>query len=152
VQATPATQPAAPPPTQAPRPTPTPLPVLPTSVLTSLPGEQAQTARDARQAVAGGDYTRAITLLDPLAKQLSGESQAEARLLLGQAQVGDRQFDKALATGQQVLDATTRADLVSAARLLKGQALRGLERWDDAADEMRAVADANPLVAPAVRL
>ena len=41
---------------------------------------------------------------------------------------------------------------MSAARLLNGQALRGLERWDEAASEMRAVADANPLIAAAVRL
>jgi soluble lytic murein transglycosylase len=75
------------------------------------------------------------------------------RLVYGQALVGDRQFDAALTASEALLASTPkRADLNSAARLLKGQALRGLERWDEAAAEMRAVADANPLVAAAVRL
>src|SRR5207342_1700893 len=99
-----------------------------------------------------GDYARAASLLVPLVGSLSGDQQLEVRLMDGQAQVGNRDFLRAIATAQVVLDATTRADLVSAARLLKGQALRGLERWVDAAAEMRAVADSNPLVAPAVRL
>jgi soluble lytic murein transglycosylase len=51
-----------------------------------------------------------------------------------------------------LLETTQRADLLSAARLLKGQALRGLGRFDEGAAEMRAVADANPLVSAAVRL
>jgi len=136
-----------------PRPSPTTLPTLPTTVLGSLPAEQAQTVRDGRGALAGGDYPRAIGLLEPLVSQLSGEQQAEVRLMYGQALVGDRQFDAALATSETLLASTTaRADLTSAARLLKGQALRGLERWDDAAVELRAVADANPLVSAAVRL
>jgi soluble lytic murein transglycosylase len=132
---------------------PTSLPTLPTSVLGSLPAEQGKAVRDGHAALAGGDYPRAIALLEPLLNQLSGEPQAEVRLIYGQALVGDRQFDNALVTSDALLASTkTRADLNSAARLLKGQALRGLERWDDAAVEMRAVADANPLVAAAVRL
>src|SRR5713226_7670811 len=135
------------------KPAPTTLPTLPTSVLGSLGAEQAQAVRDGHAALAGGDYPRAIALLEPLLNQLSGEPQAEVRLIYGQALVGDRQFDNALASSDTLLASTqTRADLNSAARLLKGQALRGLERWEDAAVEMRGVADSNPLVAAAVRL
>jgi soluble lytic murein transglycosylase-like protein len=153
-----ASQPAVTQPPQASQPTvtrraaPTPPPYLPTTALGSLPADQSRTVRDAHAALAAGDYPRALTLLDPLVQKLSADQQAEVRLIYGQALVGDRQFDKALATSQTLLQSTTRQDLLSAARLLKGQALRGLERWDDAATEMRAVADANPLVAPAVRL
>lgn len=134
------------------RPSPTPLPTLPVSALGALPPEQARTVRDSRTALAGGDYPRAISLLEPLLAQLDGDQLAEVRLIQAQALVGDRQFDKALASSEALLSTTTRADLLSAARLNKGQALRGLERWDDAATEMRAVADSNPLVAAAVRL
>jgi soluble lytic murein transglycosylase len=102
--------------------------------------------------LAAGDYSRAVSLLEPIVPQLTGEQQAEVRLLYGQAQVGDQQFTKGLATSQTLLVSTARPDLVSAARLLNGQALRGLERWDEAASEMRAVANANPLIAAAVRL
>jgi soluble lytic murein transglycosylase len=125
---------------------------LPTTALGSLPADQARTVRDGHAALAAGDYPRSATLLEPLMQKLSGDQQAEVRLIYGQALVGDRQFDRGLATSQALLEGTTRPDLLSGARLLKGQALRGLERWDDAATEMRAVADANPLVAPAVRL
>jgi soluble lytic murein transglycosylase len=136
-----------------PRASPTSLPTLPVSVLGNLPAEQALIVRDGHAALAGADFPRAIGLLEPLVNQLSGEPQAEVRLIYGQALLGDRRFDNALATSQTLLDNTkTRADLNSAARLLKGQALRGLERWDEAAVEMRAVADTNPLVAAAVRL
>ena len=127
-------------------------PQMPTSALASLPPEQAATVRTARAALAAGDYARVLTLLDPVMPALSGEQSAEVRLLYGQAQVGDQQFTAALATSQTLLSSTTRPDLVSAGRLLNGQALRGLERWDEAASEMRAVADANPLIAAAVRL
>jgi soluble lytic murein transglycosylase-like protein len=164
-QANPAAQPAnpaaAPPaaqtsptaaPTAAPKPSPTTLPTMPITTLASLPADQARAVRDARNALPAGDYTRAIGLVEPLVEQLKGDQQAEVRLIYGQALVGDRQFEKALATGETLLQSTTRADLVSAARLLKGQALRGLERYDDAAAEMRAVAESNPLVAAAVRL
>jgi soluble lytic murein transglycosylase len=143
------TQPAQP---TAPRATATALPFLPTSSLSALPADELLTVRSARSALAGGDYAHAMTLLQPFDGQLKGDQQLEIRLMLGQAQVGDLQFDKAIATAQAILDGTQRADLKSAARLLKGQALRGQERWDEAATEMRAVADANPLVAPAVRL
>jgi soluble lytic murein transglycosylase len=142
----------APIPTAAPRPSPTSLPTLPTTSLASLPADQARAVRDAKNALPGGDYTRAIGLVEPLVDQLKGDQQAEVRLIYGQALVGDRQFDKALATSEALLSSTSRADLISAARLLKGQALRGLERFDDAAAEMRAVAESNPLVAAAVRL
>src|SRR5207302_7354084 len=81
-----------------------------------------------------------------------GEQQLEVRLLYGQALVGDRQFDKALATSEQLLKDAKRQDLLSASQLLKGQALRGVERLDEAAAEMRAVAESNPLVTAAVRL
>jgi peptidoglycan lytic transglycosylase len=143
------------PPTQPPaqvRATPTSLPTLPTSSLGTLPEAQRKTVRDGQAALAAGDYSRALSILDPLVTQTSGDPQAEVRLLLAQALVGDRQFDKALAASEALLGATKRADLVSAMRLVKGQALRGLERFDDAASEMRAVADANPLVSAAVRL
>jgi soluble lytic murein transglycosylase-like protein/TolA-binding protein len=151
--------PTAPPPTsQAPapdsqrKPSATSVRALPASVLGTLPSEQAGIVRAARAALAAGDYVRAAGLLEPLVDHLSGEQQAEVRLLYGQAQVGDQQFTKGLATSQTLLSSTTRPHLVSAARLLKGQALRGLNRWDEAASEMRAVADANPLIAAAVRL
>ncbi|HET6316006.1 MAG TPA: transglycosylase SLT domain-containing protein, partial [Chloroflexota bacterium] len=97
-------------------------------------------------------YTRAIAILEPLASQTSGDAQSEVRVVLAQALVGDRQFDKALSMADSLVGSVKRADLLSAARLAKGQALRGLERWDEAASEMRAVADANPLVSAAVRL
>jgi soluble lytic murein transglycosylase len=141
---------SAPAPTSAPRPTPTPFATAPVSTLDSLPDAQRETARAGKAAVAAGDYPRAIDLLSSV--QASGDAQNEVRLVLGQAFLGDRQFDKALSTSETLLGATQRADLLSAARLLKGQALRGLQRWDEAASEMRAVADANPLVAAAVRL
>src|SRR5262249_40220121 len=119
-----------------------------------LPADQAKTFRDARGAVAAGDYGRALSLLQPLQSQLSGDQQQEVRLLYGQALVGDRQFDQALSTSESLLDAISpnRQDLISASRLLRGQALRGLRRYDEAATEMRAVAAADPLVAAAVRL
>jgi soluble lytic murein transglycosylase len=145
---TPPPQPAA----QPARPTPTSLPVLATSSLGTLGTEQRGAARSGQAAVAAGDYARAISILEPLANQTSGEAQAEVRLLVGQALVGDRQFDKALGVADELVGSQKRADLVSASRLLKGQALRGLERWAEAATEMRAVADNNPLVGPAVRL
>lgn len=134
------------------RPTATSVPRVPTSALATLPPEQAASVRDARAALAAGDYARALALLEPLLPELNAEQLAEARLLFGQAQVGDGQFTRALATSQALLASTARPDLISAARLLHGQALRGLERWDEAASEMRAVADANPLIAAAVRL
>ncbi len=145
-------QPAAAPTTAAPRPTPTSLPTLPSSSLGTLPEAQRTSVRDGQAALAAGDYTRAITILDPLSAQTSGDPQSEVRLLLAQALVGDRQFDKALTLSNTLVGSVKRADLLSAARLAKGQALRGLERWDDAATEMRAVADGNPLVSAAVRL
>jgi soluble lytic murein transglycosylase len=148
--ATPPTGPPNPPP--APKPSPTSLPTLPTTSLANLPDDQARAVREARNALPAGDYTRAIGLVEPLVDQLKGDQQAEVRLVYGQALVGDRQFDKALATSETLLSSTTRADLLSAARLLKGQALRGLERFGEAAAEMRAVADSNPLVAAGVRL
>jgi soluble lytic murein transglycosylase len=148
--------PAAPIPTSAPtaasRPSPTSLPTLPKTTLGRLPADQLLATRAARNALAAGDYSRAITLVEPLMSQLEGDQQAEVRLLYGQALVGDGQLDKGLATSEKLLSSTTRADLLSAARLLKGQALRGQERYDEAAAEMRAVADANPLVDAAVRL
>src|SRR5438270_303038 len=70
---------------------------------------------------------------------------------LGQAQLGGRAYPDALATAQAILTSTQRPDLLSAARFLRGQALRGLQRWDEAAADLRAVADANPLVAAAIR-
>jgi soluble lytic murein transglycosylase len=137
---------------QQPRATPTPLPMIPTSSLGTLPEQQRTAVRTGQAAVAAGDYPRAITIIEPLANQTSGDQQAEIRLLFGQALVGDRQYDRGLAVAQQLLSSTRRADLLSASQLLKGQALRGLQRWDEAATEMRAVADNNPLVGPAVRL
>jgi soluble lytic murein transglycosylase-like protein len=144
-------------PTAAPRPTAAPaavaaLPTTPVSTLDKLPDPQRSVARDGQAALAAGEYGRAVGLLEPLAAQTSGETQNEVRLLLGQGLLGDRQFDTALAASETLLGATSRADLVSAGRLLKGEALRGLQRWDEAAVEMRAVADTNPLVAAAVRL
>ena len=148
-----AAQPTSPPnPATAPKPSPTSLPTLPTTSLASLPDDQARAVREARNALPAGDFTRAIGVAEPLLDQLKGDQQAEVRLVYGQALVGDRQFDKALATSETLLTSTTRADLISAARLLKGQALRGLERFDEAAAEMRAVAESNPLVAAGVRL
>jgi peptidoglycan lytic transglycosylase len=137
----------------APRPSPTPLPYLPTSTLGNLPADQARTVTEVRASLAAGDYAHALNLIRPLQQQLQGDQQQEATLLYGQAQLGNQQFDEALATADQLLKQTTsRQDLQSVARLLKGQALRGLERYDEAATEMRAVADANPLVAAGVRL
>ncbi|HYY90345.1 MAG TPA: transglycosylase SLT domain-containing protein [Chloroflexota bacterium] len=144
------TQPPAP--TVAAKPTATPLSTTPISTLDKLADAQRTMAHDGQLAIAAGDYSRAIGLLEPLASQVSGDPQSEVRLLLGQALVGDRQFDKALATSETLLGAASRADLVSAGRLLKGEVLRGLQRWDEAASEMRAVADSNPLVAAGVRL
>ena len=134
------------------KPTATPPPFLTHSSLATLPADQARAASDARLALAGGDFDRAEALLQPLLAALPGDPRLEIQLMYGQAQVGAHQFDAAIATAQSILDATSRADLVSAARLMRGQALRGLGRFDDAAAEMRAVADTNPLVAPAVRL
>ena len=108
--------------------------------------------RTARAALAAGTTPAPSRCSNRSYPLLSGEQLAEVRLLYGQAQVGDQQFTRGLATSQALLSSTTRPDLVSAARLLNGQALRGLERWDEAASEMRAVADANPLIAAAVRL
>jgi soluble lytic murein transglycosylase len=128
---------------------------LPVSALTTLPADQAQTVRTVQNALAAGDYARALSLIQPLQDQLGGEQQQEARLLYGQALLGNQQYDQALATADQLLNTTSeqqRQDLQSASRLLKGEALRGLQRYDEAAAEMRAVADANPLVAAAVRL
>ena len=139
-------------PTLAPRPSATTLPTMPATVLGSLPADQARSVHDARNALAAGDYSRALGLVEPLLGQLAGDQQVEVRLIYGQALVGDHQFDKGLAVSQALLSSTARADVLSASRLLKGQALRGLERYDEAAADMRAVADANPLVAAAVRL
>ena len=102
-------------PTAAPKPSPTTLPTMPITTLASLPADQARAVRDARNALPAGDYTRAIGLVEPLVEQLKGDQQAEVRLIYGQALVGDRQFEKALATGETLLQSTTRADLVSAA-------------------------------------
>jgi soluble lytic murein transglycosylase len=135
-----------------PRPSPTSVPTLPTSSLASLPPDQARTVRTAHAALAGGDYPRALTLLEPLIPQLGGDQQAEVRLIYAQALVGDRQFDKALAASDTLLTSTQRPDLLSAVRFNRGQALRGLERWSEAGTELRTVADTNPLVAAAVRL
>ncbi|HEY1246631.1 MAG TPA: tetratricopeptide repeat protein, partial [Hyphomicrobiaceae bacterium] len=126
--------------------------MLPTTSLGALPDDQAAAVRAARAALAAGDDSRALSLLTPLQDTLSGDQREEVRLLIGQAQVGDHEYDAGLATAGQVLSGTSRADLLSAARLLEGQALRGLHRYDEAAADMRAVADANPLVAAAVRL
>jgi peptidoglycan lytic transglycosylase len=143
-----AAQPAAttpPQPTTAPKPSPTPLPFLPQS---SIPAVQAATIRTVQSALAAGDNTRALSLLGPIK-----DASPDVRLLYGQAQLGNQQFDDALSTAEDLLKSSgNRQDLESAARLLKGQALRGLQRYDEAATEMRAVADANPLVAAAVRL
>ncbi|MBV8714876.1 MAG: transglycosylase SLT domain-containing protein, partial [Chloroflexi bacterium] len=139
-------------PPSAQRPSPTPLPFLPVSTLPQLPPPQAATVQQVRSALAAGDDSRALSLIQPLRDQLSGDQQQEASLLYGQAQLGNQQFDDALATADALLKSTQRQDLQSAARLLRGEALRGLQRYDEAATEMRAVADANPLVAAAVRL
>jgi soluble lytic murein transglycosylase len=138
-------------PTAPPKPSPTPFPYVPAPTFSSLPADQMTTVRGAQAALAAGDDAQAFSLLEPL--QSSFAQQPDIELLFGQAQVGTHQFDDGLGTAQHLLDSTTqRPDLQSAARLLKGQALRGLQRYDDAAVEMRAVADANPLVAAAVRL
>jgi soluble lytic murein transglycosylase len=142
------------------------LPFLPVSTLAALPADQAQTVRTVQNALAAGDDARALSLIQPLQDQLTGDQQLEARLLYGQALLGNQQYDAALATADQLLTSAQpqrdpqsatntgpqRQDLLSASRLLKGEALRGLQRYDEAATEMRAVADANPLVAAAVRL
>src|SRR5579859_1697764 len=143
------------PPTQAPiaiaKAAPTPLPYLPTTTLGSLSTDQAATVTSIRQAVAAGDYARAIGQVQPLIDQLSGDPQQEVRLLFGQALVGHQQFDDALALSEQLIaDTTDRLDVASASHLLKGEALRGLQRYDEAATEMRGVANQNPLVAAAV--
>lgn len=114
--------------------------------------EVAATLNQARVALAGADYPGALTRLAPLADSLSGDQAAEVHLLQAQAMLGDQQFTAALQTADALLTATQRKDLQSAARLVRGQALRGLRRWDDAATDLRAVAETNPLVAPAVRL
>src|SRR5207245_5274978 len=72
-------------PAVTPRPSPTSLPTLPTSVLGSLPADQAQIVRDGHAALAGGDFPRAIGLLEPVVNQFSGQLQAEVRLIYGQA-------------------------------------------------------------------
>ncbi|HET6319784.1 MAG TPA: tetratricopeptide repeat protein, partial [Chloroflexota bacterium] len=131
---------------------PTVLPTLPTWTLGTLPEQQRTAVRSGQAALAASDFGRAIALLEPLASQTSGEPQSEVRLLLGQGFVGDRQYDRGLATAEQLLGSTSRPDLLSAAQQLKGQALRGLDRFDEAAAEMRAVADNNPLVGAAIRL
>jgi soluble lytic murein transglycosylase-like protein len=136
--------------TPTPKPVPTNLPTLPISNLDKVPEPQRGTIRQAQAALAAGDDNLAVRLLAPL--ELNGEAQLEVQLLLAQAYVGAHTFDKALAVADSVLNSARRPDLVSAARLAKGQALRGLDRWDEAAAEMRAVADSNPLVAAAVRL
>src|SRR5438067_2518865 len=71
------TAPVAPP---TPKPAPTALPTLPTSVLGTLPSDQALAVKNGHAALAGGDYPRAIALLEPLLNQLAGEQQAEVRL------------------------------------------------------------------------
>jgi soluble lytic murein transglycosylase len=134
------------------RPTPTALPVLASSTIDSLPVEQRAAVRAGQAALAAGDYARATSLLDPLVDQTSGDPHAEVRLLYAQALVGNRQFDDAIAAADALLGTTPRADVQSAARLARGQALRGLNRLDEAATEMRAVADSNPLVSAGVRL
>jgi len=144
--------PTAPPAAAAARPTPTTLPTLPTSSLSSLPEDQRKSAREAQAAVAAADNARAISILEPLVESTNSEVQQELRVLLGHAQVGDRRFDQALDSANATLEQTKRQDLVSAARTVKGQALRGLAMLDEAATELRAVADSNPLVAAAVRL
>jgi soluble lytic murein transglycosylase len=110
--------------------------------------------RTVKNALAAGDDARALSLIQPLQDQLVGEQQQEARLLYGQALLGNQQYDAALATADQLLNTEQqqRPDLQSASRLLKGEALRGLQRYAEAATEMRSLADANPLVAAAVRL
>ena len=60
--------------------------------------------------------------------------------------------EAALATAEALLPNAKDPQLTSAVRLLKGQALRGQAKLDAAAVEMRAAADSNPLVAPAIRL
>jgi soluble lytic murein transglycosylase len=140
-------------PTARPRATPTPLPFLPTSTLATLLDQQRGQVKSAQAALAAGDPTRALSLLEPLLLETQGDPQNELRLLYGQALEADHQFDNALQTADTLLDTTrSRQDLQSASRLLKGQALRGLQRYDEAAQELRAVADNNPLVNAAVRL
>jgi len=133
----------------APTPSPTALPFLPASTLGSLPNDEAATAHRAQGALAAGDYAAALQLLAPLQDALP-----DVRLLYGQAQVGAQRYDDGLKTAQTLLQTVSprRQDLLSASRLLEGQALRGLQRYDEAAADMRAVADANPLVASAVDL
>ena len=128
-------------------------PALPTSALATLPAEQAAAVRDARAALAAGDYARALALLEPLLAQLSGEQLAEVRLLYGQAQVGDRQFTRALAT---VAGAAVPAPPAPDLRLRRAAAQRpgparpralGRGRQRDARRRRR-----QPAVAAAVRL
>ena len=66
----------------------------------------------------------------------TGEPVENEEGALTRSGLGDRQFDAGLAAGETLLASTTRADLVSAASLLKGQALRGLQRYDEAATTM----------------
>lgn len=125
---------------------------VPRSVLATLPPETADVVAHARAALAAADGARALALLEPLQDSLSGDARAESQLLLAQALLVDHQPEKSLAAADYVLARTTRPDLLSAARLARGQALRALQRFDDAAADLRAVAGTNPLVAPAVRL
>lgn len=133
----------------APRPSPTPLPFLPAAWQSSLSADQQQTVHTAQGALAAGDYGHALDLLSPIK-----DVQPDVYLLYGQAQLGNSQYDDALAAAEHLLEEVpaSRQDLQSASRLLKGEALRGQHRYDEAATEMRGVADANPLVAAAVRL
>ncbi|MBI2755139.1 MAG: transglycosylase SLT domain-containing protein [Chloroflexi bacterium] len=125
-------------------------PAAPTSTpspLLALTPPQRAAAAEGQRALAAGDYTRAVDVLRPLAGQVvAGAARTEVQLLLAQAQVGARAYDDALTTAQALGSADP------AARLVKGQALRGLKRWDEAAVEMRAAADAEPRVDAAVRL
>ena len=128
------------------------LAMVPVSTLDGLPTEQRATIDAARAALAAADGPRALELLEPLTTALHGEPGAEVSLLRGQALLVDRQLQAALEAARVLATHTQRPDLVSAAHLLEGQALRGLNRVDEAAAVMRAVAEANPLVAAAVRL
>src|ERR1700704_578677 len=53
--------------------TPTSVPTLPVTALGSLPPGQAATVRNGRNALAAGDYPRALSLLEPLVGELTGE-------------------------------------------------------------------------------
>src|SRR5207237_994232 len=101
--------------------------VLSVLAVAAIVGSACQPAAPA--ALAGGGWSRAASLRGPGVGRRGGGEQGEGRRVEGQARGGSRDFGKGIATAQAILDGTTRADLVSAARLLKGQALRGLERW-----------------------